>query len=102
MTDKELQSLRNIGNEAEAAADEIVQLRADLAREHADHHQTVIDAAMVARENTTLRTALTELRDRLKAHPVYADLTEEEEEATGGDEAEFSYLVRVADAALGA
>lgn len=30
LTDKELQSLRNLGNEAEAAADEIVRLRADL------------------------------------------------------------------------
>ena len=27
LTDKELQSLRNLGNEAEAAADEIVRLR---------------------------------------------------------------------------
>jgi hypothetical protein len=49
-----------------------------------------------------LRTALSELRDRLKAHPAYADLTEEEEMETGGDTAELSYLARVADAALGA
>lgn len=49
-----------------------------------------------------LRAALTELRDRIKAHPAYADLTEAEEIETGGDTAELSYLARVADAALGA
>lgn len=49
-----------------------------------------------------LRTALEDLRDRIKAHPAYADLTEEEELETGGDTAELSYLARVADAALGA
>jgi len=48
-----------------------------------------------------LHTALTELRDRIKGHPAYADLTEEEEMECGGDTAEFSYLARVADAALG-
>jgi hypothetical protein len=31
LTDNELQSLRNLGNEAEAAADEIAKLRADVA-----------------------------------------------------------------------
>jgi hypothetical protein len=38
LTDKELQSLRNLGNEAEAAADEIAELRgayALLFKEHA-------------------------------------------------------------------
>ena len=30
LTDRELQSLRNLGNESEAAADEIVDLRAEL------------------------------------------------------------------------
>jgi hypothetical protein len=35
LTDQELQTLRNMGNEAEAAADEIVSLRAELAREDA-------------------------------------------------------------------
>lgn len=49
-----------------------------------------------------LCTALEELRDRIKAHPAYAELTEEEEIETGGDTAELSYLARVADAALGA
>ena len=33
LTDKELQSLRNMGNDSEAAAVEIVRLRADLAAE---------------------------------------------------------------------
>lgn len=49
-----------------------------------------------------LRTALEELRDRIKAHPAYADLTEAEEIEIGGDTAELSYLARVTDAALGA
>ncbi len=49
-----------------------------------------------------LRTALTELRDRIKGHPAYADLTEAEEIEIGGDTAKLSYLARVADAALGA
>lgn len=49
----------------------------------------------------SLRTALTELRDRIKAHPAYANLTEGEECDVGGDTAELSYLARVADEALG-
>jgi hypothetical protein len=38
LTDRELQSLRNLGNEAEAAADEIERLRAevDMLREDAE------------------------------------------------------------------
>ena len=56
----------------------------------------------LADEVERLRAALTELRDRLKEHPAYAELTEEEEIDTGGDTAEFSYLARVADDALGA
>lgn len=55
------------------------------------------DQAEIAR----LRAALTELRDRIKGHPAYADLTEYEEIETGGDTAELSYLARVADEALG-
>ena len=49
-----------------------------------------------------LRETLTELRDRIKRHPAYENLTEEEEIATGGDTAELSYLARVADASLAA
>lgn len=48
-----------------------------------------------------LREALIEIRDRIKYHPMYADLTEEREMEVGGDTAELSYLARVADAALG-
>ena len=59
------------------------------------------DRCADAREIAELREALTEIRDRIKAHPAYADLTEAEEIETGGDTAELSYLARVADAALG-
>jgi uncharacterized metal-binding protein YceD (DUF177 family) len=52
-------------------------------------------------EITRLRAALTEIRNRIKTHPAYAELTEAEEERIGGDTAEFSYLARVADEALG-
>ncbi len=49
-----------------------------------------------------LRSALTELRDRIMGHPAYANLTEDEECDVGGDTAELSYLARVANAALDA
>jgi hypothetical protein len=58
--------------------------------------------AEAANEIERLRDALAELRDRIKAHPAYADLTEEEEMETGGDTAELSYLVRLANEALDA
>ena len=48
-----------------------------------------------------VRAALEEIRNRIKDHPVYAELTEAEEMEIGGDTAEFSYLARVADEALG-
>ena len=51
--------------------------------------------------NDKLRDALTELRDRLAGHPEYQDLTEAEELDFGGETAELSYLVRVANEALG-
>lgn len=47
-----------------------------------------------------MRDSLIELRDRLRDHPAYADLTEDEEMEIGGDTAELSYLVRVANYAL--
>ena len=47
-----------------------------------------------------LRAALVELRERIKGHPAYAELTEDEEIAIGGETAELSYLARVADMAL--
>jgi hypothetical protein len=54
-----------------------------------------------AADAQALRGALTKLRDRLAGHPAYQPLTEAEEQDIGGDTAELSYLVRVADAALG-
>lgn len=47
-----------------------------------------------------LRKAATEVLDRLRGHPAYADLTEAEEIEVGGDTAELSYLARVLDAAM--
>ena len=57
----------------------------------------------VERENqeAVLREALTEIRDRIKEHPAYAELTDQEEMETGGDTAELSYLAKIADSALG-
>ena len=52
--------------------------------------------------NVRLLEALKTLRDALRDHPEYAQLSEEQEEETGGDTAEFSYLVRVADEAIAA
>jgi hypothetical protein len=57
--------------------------------------------AQPAADAQALRDALTELRDRLAGHPAYQPLTEAEEQDIGGDTAELSYLVRVADEALG-
>ena len=54
-----------------------------------------------ADEIERLRAALVELRERIKGHPAYADLTEDEETDIGGDTAELSYLARLADMALG-
>lgn len=47
LTDQELQSLRNLGNEAEAAADEIERLRAALLKIEAGY---CIDPRTVARD----------------------------------------------------
>ena len=47
-----------------------------------------------------LRAALVEIRDRMAGHPDYDGLTEAEELDIGGQTAEMSYLVRVADEAL--
>lgn len=46
--------------------------------------------------------ALKEIRRRIKSHPVYEELTLDEEIEVGGDTAEFSYLARVADEAISA
>lgn len=47
-----------------------------------------------------LLSALQVIRDHLVDHPAYADLTEAEEHDIGGDTAELSYLVRIANAAI--
>ena len=59
-------------------------------------------AAAFEAQRDDLAEALVELRDRIRGHPAYADLTEDEEMRVGGDTAELSYLARVADAALSA
>ena len=64
-----------------------------------DYSAAMLEAAD---ELERLREALVEIRDRIKDHPAYADLTMEQEIDEGGDTAEFSYLARVADDALGA
>jgi|GEM_PF-6063069 hypothetical protein len=55
-----------------------------------------------ADEVARLRSALEEIRDRIKEHPAYAEMTQDEEIEIGGDTAELSYLARVADDALAA
>ncbi len=67
---------------------------AELRRQHAEIER-------LTAERDALRAALAELRDRIKSHPAYADLSGDAEEDIGGDLAEFSYLARLADAALG-
>jgi hypothetical protein len=81
--------------EADARTQEL-QSRA-LYHRHAPYRAVRLVDAVTA---DALRAALTELRDRIKAHPAYAELTEAEELETGGDTAELSYLARVADDAL--
>jgi hypothetical protein len=58
------------------------------------------DRCAGALEIAKLREALTELRDRIKSHPLYAELTESDENDMGGETAELSYMARVADKAL--
>ncbi len=47
-----------------------------------------------------LRAALVCIRDTIKRHPIWMEITQEEEIEIGGDTAVFSYLSRVADEAL--
>jgi hypothetical protein len=74
----------------------------DRLREHAIH----LAKAHCVAEAQDLRVAadaldtLAEIRDRLSGHPAYQAMTEEEEMDIGGDTAELSYLVRIADEAL--
>jgi hypothetical protein len=44
LTDQELQTLRNLGNESEAAAEEILRLRATLAASCDEHRSEIYDA----------------------------------------------------------
>ena len=60
----------------------------------------VFAGLVVAKNCTVLREALTEIKNRIEDHPMYAPLTMEEECEVGGDTAELSYLVRVGDEAL--
>ena len=57
-------------------------------------------AVVAAGRIEALEAAITELRDRIKAHPAYENLTETQELDIGGDTAELSYLARVAQDAL--
>lgn len=86
--------LDDVAAQSTSALRELMQLRA-----YADalNARCVADATDAER----YRVGLTEIRDRIKEHPAYADLTEAEEMETGGDTAELSYLARVADVALG-
>jgi len=70
--------------------------------EYCGHKFVPIDLEMEkdAANCRMMRDSLIELRDRLRDHPAYADLTEDEEMDIGGDTAELSYLVRVANYAL--
>lgn len=56
--------------------------------------QFVNRARQAADRIDELKQVLIEVRDRLRAHPEYMQLSEAEEEDVGGDAAEFSYLVR--------
>ena len=60
-----------------------------------------IDAAIrIIERSGELLAALEEIATRIKDHPAYAQLTEDEELTIGGDTAEFSYLARLADSAI--
>ena len=60
-----------------------------------------IDAAIIIIEQSNeLLAALEEITARIKDHPAYAELSQDEELSIGGDTAEFSYLARIADLAI--
>ena len=95
---------------------EIERLRGLLSREQQERHAALAEvdriteagrahirrAAAFEAQRDELAEALVELSDRIRGHPAYADLTEDQEMRVGGDTAELSYLARVADAALSA
>ena len=57
------------------------------------------NARLIAAAQALLQ-ALREMTERIEDHPAYQALTEEEENLTGGDTAELSYLARVGRAAI--
>ena len=56
--------------------------------------------ASVEKQRDELLEALREMAERIEDHPAYEALTEEEEDLTGGDTAELSYLARVGRTAI--
>jgi hypothetical protein len=95
--------MMNLQNEHNADArvpvDPLVRRLRDLAAAKHDDLSIGDDAADAI---VRLRDAIIELRDRIKDHPAYAELTMDQEIEVGGDTAELSYLARVADDALDA
>jgi hypothetical protein len=90
-----------MNNDADAgiAFEPLVRRLRDLAAAKHDDLSIGEDAADAI---VRLRDAIIELRDRIKDHPAYAELTIDREIEVGGDTAELSYLARVADDALDA
>lgn len=78
--------------------------RAQYAIEHPDVlHTPVAYREIIAQlldQNVCVLQALIEIRDRLRGHPEYQDLTIEEQIEVGGQTAELAYLVSVADDAI--
>ncbi len=54
----------------------------------------------LVRQRDELLTALNDVATRIKDHPAYEELTEDEEMSIGGDTAELSYLARICDSAM--
>lgn len=63
LTDQELQSLRNMGNEPEIAAEEITRLRAELAKVTWQRNEAQADLAASQAECERLRDALEKIAD---------------------------------------
>ena len=63
LTDQELQSLRNMGNESETAADEIDQLRAELAKVTWQRNEARADLAASRAESERLSSMIDHQRD---------------------------------------
>ena len=83
-------------------AQRVADLEAEIDRITETGRVHIRRAAEFEAQRDELAEALVELSDRIRGHPAYADLTEDQEMRVGGDTAELSYLARVADAALSA